>query len=57
MLMTRVKHRKKVRKDEMIRVLVTTEQKKRLNEAAASSGMSLSSWLLATGLRALQDAA
>jgi hypothetical protein len=52
--MGRPKHRKADRKDEMIRVLVTTDQKKQLTAAADAAGLSVSSWLLSLGLREVQ---
>ncbi len=52
--MGRPKHRKADRKDEMIRVLVTAEQKEKLTEAANAAGLSISSWLLSIGLREVQ---
>jgi uncharacterized protein (DUF1778 family) len=50
----RIKRRKEVRKEETVRIRVTTEQKETLTEAATQAGLSLSSWLLAVGLRAAQ---
>jgi uncharacterized protein (DUF1778 family) len=47
----RVKHRKAVRKEEIIRLRVTTEQKQTLTEAAERAGLGVSSWLLMLGLR------
>lgn len=49
------KRRKKVTKDKSIQVRVTDEQKETLAKAAARSGLGLSSWLLAVGLRAAQE--
>ena len=51
----RIKRRKDVRKEDTVRIRVTTEQKEALTEAATKAGLSLSSWLLAVGLRAAQD--
>lgn len=47
----RVKHRKAVRKEEIIRLRVTAEQKQTLTEAAERAGLGVSSWLLMLGLR------
>jgi uncharacterized protein (DUF1778 family) len=47
----RVKHRKAVRKEEIIRLRVTAEQKQMLTEAAERAGLGVSSWLLMLGLR------
>jgi uncharacterized protein (DUF1778 family) len=51
----RIKRRKEVRKEDTVRIRVTTEQKETLTEAATQAGLSLSSWLLAVGLRAAQE--
>jgi uncharacterized protein (DUF1778 family) len=51
----RVKRRKEVRKEDSIRIRVTAEQKQTLTDAAERSGLGLSSWLLAVGLRAAQE--
>lgn len=40
-----------LRKDEVIRVRVSAEQKKSLTDAATSVGLGVSSWLLSLGLR------
>jgi uncharacterized protein (DUF1778 family) len=47
----RVKRRKEVRKDQDIRIRVTTEQKQTLTDAATRAGLGVSSWLLMLGLR------
>jgi uncharacterized protein (DUF1778 family) len=47
--------RKQVRKEDSIRIRVTTEQKQTLAEAAERAGLGVSSWLLAVGLRAAQE--
>lgn len=44
----------KVTKDEMIRLRVTVQQKRQLEAAARKAGLSLSSWMLTTSLRAAQ---
>ena len=44
--------RKKVRKEEQIRLRVTAEQKATLARAAEKDGSGLSFWLLQAGLRA-----
>ena len=49
------KRRKKITKDKSIQVRVTDEQKEILAKAATRSGLGLSSWLLAVGLRAAQE--
>jgi uncharacterized protein (DUF1778 family) len=51
----RPQRRKPVRKEETIRLRVTTEQKQILVEAAERVGSSLSTWLLSVGLRAAQE--
>lgn len=43
-----------LRKDEVIRVRVSAEQKKALTDAATSVGLGVSSWLLSLGLREVQ---
>lgn len=43
--------RKEVRKEDQIRIRVTTEQKTLLTQAAEKAGAGLSSWLLIVGLR------
>ena len=48
--------KKKARKEEMVRICLTVEQKKTLTAAASAAGVSLSSWLLERGLRAVNDA-
>jgi uncharacterized protein (DUF1778 family) len=47
----RVKRRKEVRKEEIIRLRVTAEQKQTLTDAATRAGLGVSSWLLMLGLR------
>lgn len=39
------------RKEAQVRVLLTPTQKRALTEAAAKAGLSVASWLRATGLR------
>lgn len=48
---TDVKRRKQTRKEEQIRIRVTTDQKETLSEAAEKAGLGVSSWLLTVGLR------
>lgn len=43
--------RKQVRKEESIRIRVTSEQKNMLVAAAATAGLGVSGWLLMLGLR------
>ncbi len=43
-----------LRKDEVIRVRVSAEQKKALTDAATGVGLGVSSWLLSLGLREVQ---
>lgn len=45
------KRRKAVRKDEMVPVRMTTEQKATLARVAQEAGMGLSTWLLSLGIR------
>ena len=52
---TRPKRRKQVRKEDSIRIRVTTEQKQTLTDAAVRAGLGVSSWILAVGLRAAQE--
>lgn len=54
--MATVKRRKPrvLRKEESIRIRVTTEQKEALTEAATRAGLGVSSWLLTLGLREAQ---
>lgn len=47
--------RKREQKDEQIRVMVTREQKRIIDRAAASCGLGMSPWLLSVGLRAAQE--
>ena len=51
----RVQRRKAVRKEEMVPVRMTTEQKKTLAAASEAAGMGLSTWLLSLGLKAAKD--
>jgi uncharacterized protein (DUF1778 family) len=51
----RIKRRKEVRKEDSLRIRVTAEQKQTLTDAAERSGLGVSSWLLAVGLRAAQE--
>jgi hypothetical protein len=55
---TGVKKRRKPareRKEELIPIRVTTEQRQRLKEAADRAGLDLSSWLRMVGLKAAND--
>jgi uncharacterized protein (DUF1778 family) len=52
----RSKGPKKARKELTIMIRVTGEQKRRLAEAATHAGLGLSSWLLTTGLQAIERA-
>lgn len=56
---TTVKRRKPkaLRKEDMVRVRVTTEQKKALAAAADRAGLDVSSWLRAVGLAEAQKGA
>lgn len=47
--------RKKVRKDQVIAVRVTVDQKQTLTDAATTAGLGVSSWLLMLGLKAALD--
>ena len=47
----RIKRRKATRKEEMVPIRMTTEQKATLAEAAQRRGLPLSTWLLSLGLR------
>jgi uncharacterized protein (DUF1778 family) len=51
----RVQRRKEVRKEDSIRIRVTSEQKEILTAAAERDGQGLSGWLLAVGLRAARE--
>jgi len=53
--LSRPKRRKQIRKEDVIRLRVTTEQKQTLTEAATRAGASLSTWLLSVGLRAAEE--
>lgn len=44
-------HRKAARKDEMVPVRMTSEQKQILMETARDAGLGLSTWLLTLGLK------
>lgn len=55
--MARSKHRRPVRKDQMIRLRVTSEQRSKLIVAADAAGLTLSSWLLSVGLKATEHSA
>lgn len=43
--------RKEVRKEDQIRIRVTSDQKETLTQAAEVAGLGVSSWLLSVGLR------
>jgi antitoxin component of RelBE/YafQ-DinJ toxin-antitoxin module len=43
------------RKDEFIKIRVTTEQKERFTAAAERAGLDVSAWLRTVGLRAAQE--
>jgi len=45
---------KALRKEDSVRVRISTSQKKLLTDAAARAGLGLSSWLLMLGLREAQ---
>jgi uncharacterized protein (DUF1778 family) len=47
----RIKRRKATRKEEMVPIRMTAEQKATLAEAAQRRGLPLSTWLLSLGLR------
>jgi uncharacterized protein (DUF1778 family) len=49
------RRRKAVRKEEMVPIRMTTEQKETLASAAQAAGMGLSTWLLSLGLKAVKD--
>jgi len=53
--LSRPKRRKQIRKEDVIRLRVTTEQKQTLTEAATRAGASLSTWLLSVGLHAAEE--
>jgi uncharacterized protein (DUF1778 family) len=46
------KRRKAVRKDEVLQLRLTLEQKEALTKAASAEGLAVSSWLLSVGLKA-----
>jgi len=52
MVRAKRKRRKKIRKEDSIRLRVTTEQKKLLTDAATKAGVGLSAWMLMTTLKA-----
>jgi uncharacterized protein (DUF1778 family) len=54
--MSRPKVRKQVRKDEMIRVLVPGDQKKKITAAANARGLSVSSFTLQAALAEAEKA-
>jgi uncharacterized protein (DUF1778 family) len=53
---TAPKRRKTIRKTEVIRIRVTTEQKAGLTAAAERDGSGLSAWLLRAGLHEMRNA-
>ena len=48
---TRIKRRKAVRKEEMVQIRMTAEQKEILAAAAERRGLPMSTWLLTLGLQ------
>lgn len=48
---TRIKRRKATRKEELVPIRMTAEQKEKLVAAADRRGLPLSTWLLTLGLR------
>lgn len=48
---TRIKRRKATRKEEMVQIRMTAEQKETLAAAAGRRGIPMSTWLLMLGLR------
>lgn len=48
---TRIKRRKATRKEEMVQIRMTAEQKEVLAAAAERRGVPMSTWLLMLGLR------
>jgi uncharacterized protein (DUF1778 family) len=48
---TRIKRRKATRKEEMVQIRMTAEQKETLAAAAEHRGLPMSTWLLTLGLR------
>ena len=54
MVRAKLKRRKKIRKEDSIRLRVTTEQKtkKYVTDAATKAGIGLSAWMLTTTLKA-----
>jgi uncharacterized protein (DUF1778 family) len=54
---TRIKRRKAIRKEEMVQIRMTAEQKEILATAAERRGLPMSTWLLTLGLQqASEDA-
>ena len=53
---TKPKRRKAVRKEELIPVRCTEEQKQTLANAAQAAGLGVSTWLLMVGLKAAKEA-
>jgi len=51
LMATRIKRRKATRKEEMVPIRMTAEQKATLAIAAERRGLPLSTWLLTLGLR------
>jgi uncharacterized protein (DUF1778 family) len=52
---SRIKRRKAARKEEMVPIRMTADQKAALALAAERRGLPLSTWLLTLGLRELSD--
>jgi uncharacterized protein (DUF1778 family) len=52
---TRIKRRKATRKEEMVPIRMTADQKVTLAAAAERRGLPLSTWLLTLGLRESSD--
>lgn len=48
---TRIRRRKATRKEEMVQIRMTAEQKERLSAAAERRGLPMSTWLLTLGLQ------
>lgn len=49
--MTKRRKRKALRKEDQVRMRVTPSQKRKLERAAAESGLGVGTWLRATALR------
>lgn len=49
------RRRKAVRKDEVLQLRLTREQKQTLTNAAQAEGLAVSSWLLSVGLKAARE--